>query len=70
MRSREAMDASPIDWHRSSLCQNSECVEIAIQNEMVMMRNSAEPDSACIHFTSEEFGTFLGAAKVGKFDLA
>lgn len=35
-----------------------------------MMRNSTRPDSGYIYFTSEEFSTFLLAAKAGEFDLA
>jgi hypothetical protein len=69
MQSHGAVDASSIYWHKSSLCQNGECVEIAVHNDTVVMRSSAEPSSAYIRLTPEEFGAFLREAKTGRFDL-
>jgi Domain of unknown function (DUF397) len=66
---REGMDTSVLDWHRASLCQNGECVEIAMYRDEVVMRNSAEPNSGNVFFTPEEFGTFLKGAKAGSFDV-
>ena len=59
-----------LDWHRSSLCQTGECVDIAKYNDTVVMRSSAHPESGYVYLTPEEFGHFLGAAKAGEFDLA
>ena len=58
-----------LDWNRSSLCQNGECVEIGAYDDMVVMRSSSQPDSGFIYFTPEDFSAFLGAAKAGEFDL-
>ncbi len=69
MGAREGMDASVLDWHRASLCQNGECVEIAMYRDAVVMRNSAEPNSGNVFFTLEEFGTFLERAKAGSFNV-
>lgn len=63
------MQTRALDWHKSSLCQTSECVEISAYNDMVLMRSSSEPESGYIYFTEEEFSGFLRAAKAGKFDL-
>ena len=64
------MQTPALDWHRSSLCQTGECVEISDYNNTVLMRNSTQPESGCISFTKEEFSMFVGAVKAGEFDLA
>src|SRR5947208_1867866 len=43
------MQTLALDWHRSSLCQTGECVEIAIFNDTVVMRSSAHPESGFPH---------------------
>jgi hypothetical protein len=69
MRSHGTIQIPSVDWYRASFCQNGECVEIAAQNGVVIMRSSAEPDSGQIRFTPEEFGCFLREAKAGGYDL-
>jgi Domain of unknown function (DUF397) len=66
------MQTPALEWHKSSFCQTSECVEISEYNGTVLMRNSAQPasESGYIYFTEEEFSAFLKAAKAGQFDLA
>lgn len=64
------MQTPALDWHRSSLCQTGECVEISDHDNTVLMRNSARPESGYIFFTREEFGSFVKAVKAGQFDLA
>jgi hypothetical protein len=63
------MQTPALDWHKASFCQTGECVEIAAYNNVVLMRSSAQPESGYIHFTPEEFATFLDAAKAGEFSL-
>lgn len=67
MQSHETTGVSSLDWYKSSLCYNSECVEIAIHNDTVLMRNSAAFESVYVQFTRQEFGEFLNGAKAGKF---
>ena len=70
MRSYEGVRPLSVAWQKSSLCQTGECVEIARQNDLIIMRNSARPNSGYVYFTPEEFNAFLGAAGAGKFDQA
>ena len=63
------MQTLALDWHKASFCQTGECVEIAEYNDVVLMRNSAQPESGYIHFTPDEFFSFLGAVKSGEIDL-
>jgi hypothetical protein len=48
-------------------CDSGACVEIAVQDEAVMMRNSQVPE-AIVTFTRAEWREFLGQAKQGLFD--
>jgi hypothetical protein len=65
------MQTPPLDWHKASLCQTGECVEIATFNDTVVMRSSARPESSgYLYVTPEDFSTFIQAAKAGRFDLA
>ena len=69
MRSDEGMQ-TPLNWYKASLCQTGECVEIAAQNGMVIMRGSTQPDAGYLYFSPEEFGSFVMGAKAGGFDFA
>ena len=71
MRSDEAKHAPHLDWHKASLCQTGECVEVAAtQDGTVIMRSSSQPDAGYVSFTPEDFSLFLKRAKAGAFDLA
>jgi hypothetical protein len=64
------MNNSALDWYKASFCQTGECVEVAAYNDVVLMRNSAQPESGYVYFTPQEFNGFLVALKSGEFDLA
>jgi hypothetical protein len=64
----EAVRPQSLAWRKASFCQNGECIEVTVQDSTVLMRNSAQPDSASTHATVEEFRSFLRAAKAGEFD--
>jgi hypothetical protein len=68
MSSYGAMQTSVLAWRKASFCQNRECVEVAEQNGRILMRNSARPDGLAIHYTTEEFRSFLKGVKAGEFD--
>jgi hypothetical protein len=52
-------------WHRR--CNDGACVEIAVQDEVVMVRSSAVPQST-LTLTRAEWQEFLVGAKQGLFD--
>jgi hypothetical protein len=54
-------------WHKSSLCANGECVEIAKLPGTVLLRNSQEPQDV-VEFTAAEWAVFVGALARGEFD--
>lgn len=65
-----------IVWRRSSRsATQGQCVEVAITPEVIMLRNSRDPDGPVLRFTRAEWLAFLGGeqdasgAKGGEFDL-
>ena len=43
------------------------CVELAVDNGLVALRNSREPETV-LHFTKDEFGAFVDGAARGEFN--
>jgi hypothetical protein len=69
MGSYKAPQAPRPAWRRASFCQTGECVEVAAQGGMVVMRNSSHPGSGYLLYTTEEFSSFVRGVKAGEFDL-
>jgi len=67
MRSSDVMRGASLNWCRSSFCQTGECVEIAAQEDVVVMRSTSHPDAGYIYFDPNEFASFLAAVKAGEF---
>ena len=55
-------------WRKASFCANGECIEVAELDGMVHMRSSVEPAGPVLHYTADEFGSFLKGVKAGEFD--
>jgi hypothetical protein len=49
-------------WRRSPQCETN-CVEVAITDEYVFMRNSSAPDGPWLTFTLAEWDVFLADLK-------
>lgn len=58
----------PAVWRKSSTCATSECVEIARERDMILLRDSKSPETPAFRYTREEFRAFLDGAKAGEFD--
>jgi hypothetical protein len=55
-------------WRRASFCASNECVEVTQRNGMIVMRNSKEPSGRVLHYTTEEWQSFIRGVKAGEFD--
>lgn len=56
-------------WHKSSFCASGECVEVAQQqNGMIVLRDSRQPRGG-VRYTAEEWQAFINGVKAGEFDL-
>ena len=48
---------------------NKRCVEVAIRNDVVLVRDSKEPSKDALQFDRDEWSAFVAGAKSGQFDL-
>jgi hypothetical protein len=56
-------------WRRSSRCNSGGCVEVAIDDTTVRVRNSTTPAAPGTAFTADEWRVFVEGVKAGDFDL-
>ena len=50
------------------MCATSECVELARERDMILLRDSKSPEVPAFRYTTEEFRAFIDGAKAGEFD--
>lgn len=50
-------------WIRSSHCDSNACVEVADQEDVVLMRNSKDPDGPVLRFTRDQWREFVQSLK-------
>jgi len=62
----EAVDA--LVWRRSSFCYSGECVEVAVRDGMVLVRDSKEPHVGPLSYTPQEFKAFVRGVVAGEFN--
>lgn len=68
MSSNEARLLGDPSWRRSSFCASGECAEVAQTNGMIVMRNSRGPLGQVVHYSPDEWQTFVQGVKAGEFD--
>ncbi len=56
-------------WVKSRRCEASSCVEVAIEEDKILVRNSTEPHGHVLSFTADEWVAFVGGVRDGDFDL-
>ena len=57
-----------ITWHTALSCESGACVEVAANQNTILIRNSRQPDGPLIEYTSEEWHAFVSGVKKGDFD--
>jgi uncharacterized protein DUF397 len=61
------IDDTP-QWHKSSYCGTSACVEVAQTSDVVLVRDSKNPQAAPLAFTTDEWTAFVKGIKAGEFN--
>jgi Domain of unknown function (DUF397) len=58
-------------WRRSTFCNSSDCVEVAIENGVVNLRDSKsrERHAPVLRYTPAEWQAFVRGVKAGEFDF-
>jgi Domain of unknown function (DUF397) len=58
-------------WRKSSYSGNTgNCVEVAVTESVVGMRDSNDPDGSALAFAPDVWLAFTAGIKVGEFDLS
>lgn len=52
-------DQPAVLWRRSQACNPVECVEVALCQDRVLMRDSKNPKAGVLEFTRDEWRAFL-----------
>jgi Domain of unknown function (DUF397) len=60
--------SSPITWRRTSFCGGGECVEVAQQDQTILVRDSKHPGQEPLRYTRDEFRAFAEGIKSGELD--
>jgi Domain of unknown function (DUF397) len=55
-------------WRKASLCFSGECVEVSAQDGMVLMRDSKNPRGDVLHYSVDDWRSFVWAVQSGQFD--
>lgn len=55
-------------WRKPSACANNSCVEVAIDQTVVLLRDSKEPDGPRLSFGHQEWCAFTEGVRDGEFD--
>jgi hypothetical protein len=59
----------PRPWFKSTSSGEDNCVEAAIDEMGVSVRNSKEPGGAILRFSASEWTAFVAGVRAGEFDL-
>jgi hypothetical protein len=63
------MDLTGAKWFKSSRSSgNGACVEVAIVDDGVAVRDTKDRATGMLQFTHEEWRAFVGGVKAGEFD--
>lgn len=61
--------SSRIAWVSSEFCTNSSCVEVALVEDAVLVRDAKDADHAPLRFDVPEWEAFVAGVKAGQFDV-
>ena len=56
-------------WRTSSLCDLNGCVEVALLEDRVVVRDAKDRAGPVLVFTAAEWEAFVGGVRGGEFDL-
>ncbi len=62
------MDRSHAEWRKSTYSNLSGCVEVAVVNGQVAIRDSKAQNGPMLTFAAVEWQAFLSGVRAGQFD--
>jgi Domain of unknown function (DUF397) len=54
-------------WRKASFCASNECVEVARQDDLILVRDSEDASGSVLRYTTEEWLSFVREIKAGEF---
>jgi hypothetical protein len=60
---------SNLNWTRSARCSINGCVEVAIEPDQVLVRDSKDPDGGTLAFDRAEWVAFIDGVRDGQWTL-
>jgi hypothetical protein len=63
------MELSSAEFFKSSFSGSNGCVEVAIRDDGVAVRDSRNRDGAVLKFSHRDWVAFLRGVRAGEFDL-
>ncbi|NUO58316.1 MAG: DUF397 domain-containing protein [Hamadaea sp.] len=55
-------------WRRARRCGDGACVEVAVLDDEVLVRDSKDPQGPVLRFSRAEWLAFLAGVREGEFD--
>jgi hypothetical protein len=56
-------------WHHYA-CDSGSCIEVAKSDEMILIRDSKDPDGPVLRFSQDEWNAFVLGVRQGDLPLA
>ena len=56
-------------WQRAAQCANSTCVEVALTDDSVYVRDGKNPEGPALRFDHEEWRAFRASIAAGQFSV-
>ena len=68
-RGASIVDLPSAVWRKSTLSTNGSCVEVAIVDDYVAVRDSKDQHGSVLLFTAAKWKAFAGGVRQGEFDV-
>lgn len=62
-------EQADIAWYKSTMSGAENCVEVAVVNDSILVRNSRDPRGSVLSFTRQEWTAFLEGVNNANFML-
>ncbi|MBK6873734.1 MAG: DUF397 domain-containing protein [Kineosporiaceae bacterium] len=69
MTSTELPDNDALTWLRPTMCAASNCVEVALTDDSVYVRDGKNPEGPALRFDHEEWRAFRASIAAGQFSV-
>jgi Domain of unknown function (DUF397) len=61
-------EAFRLAWRKTSFCASGECIEVAQRDDLIILRDSTQPDGRMLRYPAEQWRSFICTVKASEFD--